>query len=327
MKRIQAMFATLLGGAALLAAGAASALTLPGPLVDVKWLKDHQTQVQVVDVRDNLNSLTEKPRYETVGGKPVLEQVGGHLPDALSVNFWGLRTKRDIAGKDIDFQMLRADEFQARMRGVQLEPGKPIVVTPTGDDATSLQEAAFFVWMLQVYGVPPEQIAILNGGVRAWIMAGGEIDTDAIAPMGQSQWTAQPARAGMVASREQVQAAAKAKKPLFDTRPIAQYLGLERVSAIPKRGRIAGSVPLPSEWLYEQAEDGSWRFLSPEKYRAIFSLPGMVKPRSGIVFCNTGQYAAGAWFVLDRLLGLKGVGLFPGGFYEWAMLDLPVDER
>ena len=58
-----------------------------------------------------------------------------------------------------------------------------------------------------------------------------------------------------------------------------------------------------------------------------FSLPGMVKPRSGIGFCNTGQYAAGAWFVLDRLLGLKGVGLFPGGFYEWAMLDLPVDER
>lgn len=208
MKHMRAMFAAWLGGAASLAAGAASALTLPGPLVDVSWLKDHLAQVQVVDVRDNLNGLTEKPKYETVDGKPVLEQMGGHLPDALSVNFWGLRTKRDIAGKAVAFQMLHADEFQARMRGVQLEPGKPIVVTPIGDDAISLQEAACFVWLLQVYGVPPEHIAILNGGVRAWIMAGGEIDTDAIAPIGQSQWTAKPARAGMVASRRQGEEAA-----------------------------------------------------------------------------------------------------------------------
>ncbi|MCI4440498.1 thiosulfate/3-mercaptopyruvate sulfurtransferase [Tibeticola sediminis] len=327
MNRTPRWLSALIGGAALLAASAVQALTLPGPLVDVPWLKAHQAEVQVVDLRDNLNSLTEKPKYETVAGKPVLEQVGGHIPDALSVNFWGLRTKRNIAGKEIDYQMLSAAEFQARMRGVQLEPGKPIVVTPTGDDATSLQEAAYFVWMLQVYGVPPEQIAILNGGVRAWIMAGGEIDTDAIAPMGQSNWTAQSARAGMVASREQLQAALKAKKPVFDTRPITQYLGLDAVPAIPKRGRIAGTEPIAAEWLYEQAADGSWRYLSAEKYRAIFSLPGIVRPRPGIVFCNTGQYAAGAWFVLERVLGMKGVAMFPGGFYEWVMLGLPVDER
>lgn len=305
----------------------AHAGVLPGPLVSAQWLNEHQVQVQVVDVRSDLNTLTAKPVYETVNGKPVLESVGGHIPDALSVNFWGLRTKQTVEGKTLDFQLVPSEEFQARMRGVQLEPDKPIVITPTGDDPTSLQEAAFYAWVLQVYGVPADQIAILNGGVRAWIAAGFPIDTDAIAPLGATQWTAKPARADMVADRAQVMAAQKARKPLIDARPLMQFAGMEQPPAGLDRGRIAGSRPLPSELLYKQAADGSWHFLSAAENKALFAIDGMPRLQPGILYCNTGQYAAGAWYMLERVQGIKGVRMFPGGVYEWVNLGLPLDQR
>jgi thiosulfate/3-mercaptopyruvate sulfurtransferase len=304
-----------------------AAVALPGPLVTVQWLNEHQADVQVVDVRDDLNTLSAKPTFTTTGGKRVLEQVGGHIPDALSVNFWGLRTKREVSGKTLDFQLVSGDEFQARMRGVQLEPGKPIVITPTGDDATSLQEAAFFAWVLQVYGVPAEQISILNGGVHAWIAADLPLDTDAIAPLGSTQWTAKTPRADMLADRTQVQAAQLSGKAIFDVRPLTQFAGLEQPPAGLVAGRLAGSRPLPAEIFYKQAADGSWRFLTPEENRSLFSVDGIPRPKKGILYCNTGQYAAGAWFALERVQGLSGVRMFPGGVYEWVKLGLPLDQR
>jgi thiosulfate/3-mercaptopyruvate sulfurtransferase len=306
---------------------ARAAIALPGPLVTAAWLNEHQAEVQIVDVRDDLNSLTAKPTYSTTGGKRVLEQVGGHIPDALSVNFWGLRTKQEVGGKTLDFQLVPGDELQARMRGVQLEPNKPIVITPTGDDATSLQEAAFFAWVLQVYGVPAEQISILNGGVHAWIAAGLPLDTDAIAPLGSTQWTAQARRSDMLADRAQVQTAQRKGQALFDVRPLAQFAGLEQPPAGLAPGRLEGSRPLPAELFYKQAADGSWRFLTPEENRSLFTVDGIPRPQKGILYCNTGQYAAGAWFALERVQGLSGMRIFPGGVYEWVKLGLPLDPR
>ncbi len=307
--------------------GAASAATvLPGPVVDVAWLKAHAKEVQIVDIRDDMRSLTNDPKWETHGGQKVLVETGGHIPDALSVNFWGLRAKHKIGGKTIDFLLPTAEEFQESMRAVQLQPNKPIVLTPTGDDPTSLQEAAFLAWELQLFGVPAEQIAILNGGVHAWIAAGNDVDTDAIAPMSSSKWTAKPPRADLLATTEQVQKLVQQPRPpLVDARPLAQFAGLDHTPVLPLSGRLPGAYPLPSEMLYKQAADGSWRFLSPEGYRALFALRGLPQPQpNAVIYCNTGQYAAGAWFVLDRILGVKGLREYPGGLNEWVQRGLPI---
>lgn len=77
---------------------------LPGTLVTPPWLQDHVKAVQIVDIRDSLNSL--------------------------SVNFGGLRQKHAIDGKTIDFMLPTAKEFGESMQAVQLEQGKPIVIVP-----------------------------------------------------------------------------------------------------------------------------------------------------------------------------------------------------
>jgi len=150
--------------------GAARAGTLPGPLVTPQWLHAHVDQVQVVDLRDDLNSLTERPRYLNVGGKKILVMSGGHIPGALSVNVAALREPRKINGRSVRFMLPEAKDFQAVMRASQLQAGKPIVLVPTGDHVISLQEAALLAFELQVFGEPADQIAILNGGMHAWIV-------------------------------------------------------------------------------------------------------------------------------------------------------------
>lgn len=308
-----------------LAAGAARAGGLPGPLVDVQWLHAHRAEVQVLDVRDDLNTLTADPGYATVAGKKVLTAVGGYIPDALSANFWALRSKRTIGGHDVDFLPPTAEEFQDIMRASVLEPGKPIVVTPTGDDATSLQEAAFLAWELQLFGQPADQVAILDGGTHAWMAAGYEVDNDAIAPMSSGHWSAKPADPALIADVADVQAAQSAHGILFDARPMAQALGTDRSPVIPDSGRIAGARPLPPALFYRRADDGSWRFLSAAQYRRALAFYGTpADPGKAIVYCNTGQYAAGAWFVYARILGDRGLREFPGGMNEWVRRGLPI---
>ncbi len=317
-------FLPIAGALQALLAMAAQASALPGPLVDTAWLHAHAGEVQIVDLRDDLNSLTDAPKYDTVGGAKVLSQVGGYIPGALSVNFWALRVKRSIGGKDVDFLLPSAAEFEEVMQASQLEPGKPVVVAPTGDDATSLQEAALLVWELELYGMPADQVAMLDGGTHAWIAAGLAVDDDAIAPMSSGHWKASPPRADLMADTAQVRAALHAHRHLLDARPLAQFAAVDHTPVVPVAGRLPGALPLPAELLYTRGVDGAWRFLSAAQYRTVFALDRVRLPAHPIVYCNTGQYAAGAWFVLDRILHRRGVREYQGGINEWVARGLPV---
>ena len=309
----------------LLLLGCANGATLPGPLVSVQWLHQHAAEVQIVDIRDDLNSLTADPQYKTVAGKKMVDQVGGYIPDALSVNFWALRETQAVDGQNIDFMLPSPGQFQEVMRASQLEPGKPVVLVPTGDDSTSLQEAAFLAWELQLFGQAASDIALLDGGTHAWLAAGFAVDNDAIAPMDSGHWSAQPARADMLADAVAVQAAQRQHALLLDTRPLAQYIGAERTPVVPRAGRLAGARPLPAELLYTRDDAGAWHFLPADQARHALALDGVGALAPSIVYCNTGQYAAGAWFELEHIMGLHGVREFPGGMHEWELRGLPIE--
>lgn len=323
-RRVQAsallLFATLLGGDAVMA----HAGTLPGPVVSAQWLHDHAAAVQIVDIRDDLNTLSDQPTYITRQGKKILQLSGGHIPHALSVNFWALREQRQIAGKTLNFQFPTAQEFQVVMRTSLLKNGKPIVLAPTGDDAISLQEAAFLDLELETFGVPADQVAILNGGTHAWQAAGYPVVVDAIVPMTSSHWKAKALRHDLLATTAQVQAAQKSHEPLLDARPLSEFIGVARSPVVPQLGHIGGARALPSEALYFRAGDGSWRYMNAAHYRAAIQALHLDHVAPAIVYCNTGQYAAGAWFILDRIMGLKGVREYAGSMYTWEEKGLPV---
>ena len=297
---------------------------LPGPVVSVKWLHEHVHAVQIVDIRDDPNTQGNDPKYARSNGHKYLVKVGGHIPDALSVNFWALRAKHKVNGKTFDFQFPTAKEFEEIMRASQLENGKPIVLVPTGDNAVSLQEASMLALELVVYGVPAKQIAILNGGTHAWIAAGYDTYVDLILPMESSKWTAKPSHMNLIVNTKQVAAAQKKGAVLLDARPIAQFVGVSRSPAVPQPGRIKDAVSLPPDALYYKANDGSWHFMQAKSYAAAIKALRLKAGAPSITYCNTGQYAAGAWFILDRIMGEKNVREYPGSMYTWEHLHRPI---
>ncbi len=303
----------------------AQAGPLPGPLVDVAWLHDHTKDVQIVDIRDDINSLTNDPSFKTESGKKVLIKVGGYIPDAVSVNFWAIRSKRDVDGHTIDFLLPSQQDFQAVMQASVLNNGKPVVLVPMGDDASSLQEAAYLAYELQVFGMPAADVSILNGGTHAWIAAGYPVDTDAIAPMDSGNWMAKPENKQLVATTGDVLRASQQGRPaLLDARPLAQYVGVEQSVVATQAGRIAKAHALPPSALYRTAADGSARFLTAAQYQALLPLLGVPAHGAKIVYCNTGQFAASAWFILDRILGRPDVRVYPGSINEWSHLGKPM---
>ena len=146
----------------------AQAVALPGPRVVPQGLDDYAKAAQIVEMRDNLNPLADDPKFSKAGDKKVLDRVGGDIAVALSANLWAWRQKRDINGKRVDFLLPTAEDFQGVTQASLLEPGKPVVLAPTGDDALSLQEAAPPAWESQLPGQPADKAAfVLDGASRS----------------------------------------------------------------------------------------------------------------------------------------------------------------
>ena len=115
---------------------------------------------------------------------------------------------------------------------------------------------------------------------------------------------------------------------MLDARPLDQFMGITHSPVITLPGRIKGATALPAEVMYSRAEDGSWRFLTPERYRDVLAALGINMgrntPTDVIVYCNTGQYAAGAWFILNRIIGDPDIRTYEGSLYNWEHRGLPV---
>lgn len=69
MKRVHQI---ILGMTTLLSSVAAWALNVPGPVVDVAWLSQHQSQVQIVEIRSDVSSFKREPEI-AVDKKQVRE--------------------------------------------------------------------------------------------------------------------------------------------------------------------------------------------------------------------------------------------------------------
>ena len=327
MGRIQQLKRWLwpLGWLALcLAAGHTSAAELPSPLVSAQWLHEHLADVQIVDVRDDTGSLSTPPAWTTVQGQQVLLRVGGFINGARSLDFWSLRGSRNFAGHPLGFVFPDAARFTHLMQQADVHAGRPIVITPTGDEESSLQEAAYLALELRVYGVPRDQVAILNGGLHAWITAGYPVKVDTIMPMCSSHFSARPTHPDWVVNTATVVAAQKSGTQLLDARPLSEFVGVEKSPIIARLGRISGATALPSEALYFRAANGAWYFMNAQNDTRALRALHIAPAADAILYCNTGQYAAGAWFVLHEVLGMRGVREYTGSLYSWLAHGLPV---
>ncbi len=293
---------------------------LPGPLVTVDWLRKHRDQVNVLAVREDLARFTTAPEYSGEGRERVLSQPGGHLPGALLLDYARVRRQRRVNARELSWMLPRATAMQSLLRETGVLDSRPTVIVVDAMAGSDFDMAARVYWSMKVYG--DDDVAILSGGLAAWIDAGGEVSL-APARSGAGTWSAGRKRTDLLARSADVARAAATGVQIIDARPLPFYLGLEQHPAARAAGRIAGSKSFPPETRVRRQGSGL-QHLSSEQYATVLDALGIDPARPAIVYCNTGQLASGAWFVLSELMGNPDVRLYDGSILLWTRQGRPV---
>ena len=318
MKLVKTLLAAAIGAGA---AHAAFATTVPGPLVTPQWLKAHQSEVTIVDIRGggSMKQFTAQPR---LGKDHAVLATGGHVPGAILVNFNDIRQDRTEGGVKLKALMPTAGFFTKAMDAAGLDGGKPIVIVPTGSAVFSLDRATRLYFQLRYFGEPRDQVAILNGGTNAWIAAGYPVSTGA-APKATGDWKATGEDKAILASMAEVKEGLKSGNEQFiDARPTAQFLGIMRKPIDKTAGHLPGAKSFPIDAIVSN-DHGVTTFMSAADYRKIFHDFNISATAPTTTYCNTGHLASGAWFVVHEILGNKDSRLYANSMNEWTNLGNP----
>ena len=179
------------------------------------------------------------------------------------------------------------------------------------DDAGGTAAARLW-WMLDDLG--HERVAVLDGGLRAWREAGGQLSTE------EPGW---PAAHLQLADRWRKVIDRQALKPrlgsvvLLDARAAERYRGeVEPVDPVAGHIPTARSAPAAGNL----GPDG--RFLSAEDLAERFTAAGCT---AGPVVSSCGSGTTAAHNALAmRVAGLADPILYPGSYSDWSRSDEPI---
>jgi thiosulfate/3-mercaptopyruvate sulfurtransferase len=161
-------------------------------------------------------------------------------------------------------------------------------------------------------------MAILNGGMAAWLAAGNAASTDA-PKAGNGNWVARGEDKSILATYGDVKSALKHKNvQLADARPQNQYMGV-----FTKKGELSGHLNGAKDVspdLLTKADGASADFLPAASYKSIMQAKGLNSGANTIAYCNTGHLASGLWFVSHEIVGNKKTKLYDGSLVEYSLL-------
>ena len=311
----------MLATAGLLLVQTASALQLPGPLVDTDWLDKHRQEVTILSVRDDLESFTRKPVFvrDKKTGDLYLRRIGGHIPGARLIDYGKLRISRVINGKKIDKLVVSKDAFEKLLQQAGVNQDDTIVIVTRGEGNGDMTMATRMYWQLKYYG--HDNLAILDGGLAGWLFEGRDVSIDAGQPA-RGNWAVKAVRDELLATSEDVaKATGDNKTQLIDTRSLGLYLGTWHKSYVKEAGHIAGAKVFPNELLTDPGAPA--RFTSKDKLQTLANELGIDTSKNIITYCNSGHLASGSWFVVHELLGNKNVKLYDGSMHQWTTEGRP----
>lgn len=263
-------------------------------LVSPSWLLEHSSDenLRVVDTRFTL-------------GKPeagAAAYQAGHIPGAVFADL-----ERDLSAP------VRPDRVGGRHPMPAVADLERVLsalgisndhhVVAYDDPSTGAGfYAAHFWWLLRYLG--HDRVSVLDGGLPAWVGAGGALDT--VAPQYSAKFTAAP-RAEMVVDAAHV-AARPSGAVLIDSRAPERYRGdVEPLDW--KAGHIPGA--LNRNWA-DGVREGN--YLGAEAQRARFA--DVAGADEIVVYCGSGVSACGNLLALE-LAGITGVKLYAGSWSDW----------
>lgn len=248
----------------------------------------------IIDARFDLADVQAGRRAWREGHVPG--SVYLHLDDDLS----GLKT-----GTNGRHPLPERSAFAELLGRIGVTPATQVVAL----DAQGGVYAARVWWMLRWIG--HADAAVLDGGVAAWVRAGGALVADETAPTVVAPYPQRSALAAQV-----------------DTADLARRLGRMRVldARAPERFRgevepldaVAGHIPGALNRFHRNNLDADGRFKPAPQLRAEFEALLGGEDASAIAHqCGSGVTACHNLLAMEHA-GLVGSALYPGSWSEWS---------
>ncbi len=303
---------------------AAHAGILPGPVVDTAWLAANLDKVQVVEVRGSAKSFTAKPEIETNAktGKKVIEEIGGHIPGSRLIEWKNVRVDRKIGDLTVKYMIPERAEFEKIAQTAGVDADKPIVIVPVGLTASDVNDAMRMYWQFKVYG--ENDVAMLDGGMAAWLLDGQKYAMDAPSPK-TGTWKSKSDQTAryFADSNEVADIIAKKNVTLVDARELPQFYGLMKRDYVYAYGHLEGAKPLSPDTTYK-VEGGAVKLLPVNTYKAVLAAQGIDPAAPAVVYCNSGAQSGLPWFIMSELLGNGNVKQYDGSLHQWTLEKRPL---
>jgi thiosulfate/3-mercaptopyruvate sulfurtransferase len=239
----------------------------------------------LVDVRWSLDG-PDRAGYET-----------GHLPGAVFCDL-----DADLAAPPGDggrHPLPSATQLTAVMQRLGITDDREVVVY----DGGNALPAARAWWCLRWAG--HDRVRVLDGGLLAWVAAGGELESGNVSPARAPHARAHIGAMPTVSAND---VAAGAVGMLVDVRTAQRYRG-DNEPIDPVAGHIPGAVSCPISTV--MSDDG--RYLPPAQLRTVVA-PLLDAPVV-TAYCGSGVTAAQMVLALHEA-GIEAA-LYPGSWSEW----------
>lgn len=280
--------------ASLLATATAGA----APLIEADWLAKHLADpaVVVVDLRK------------------AEDYTAGHIPGSVNATYGEFGWRETI--DDVVGMLPPPAKINNLIGELGITPQSHVVVVPYGNTSSDVGAAARVYWTFKVLG--HDQVSLLNGGYRGWTVdTARPHDTQATAPQAAGSYPGVVNQELVVDTTTLASLIDKGAVQPIDARIDEQWVGDKKHP----KARIPGAIPtakrLPQADLIDP---DTGKFIAPTEIIELAKANGW-DPKSSkplVSYCNTGHWAATAWFALSEVAQLPEVTLYDGSMVAWT---------
>ena len=293
----------------------AQAATLPGSLVDTKWLAENLDNVVILDIRKDRRSFEKRAR----GARPVNPcgpgarrgpqslVVAGHIPGAVLVLWEKVTGKRKVEGVEIEVLLPEKEKFEKLMQESGVNNDSAIVITSKGEEPVHAAMAARLYWTLKYFG--HDNVALLNGGTAQWMLDKRRVK------FGKSKardgtFNVSRERPEIVATMADVMKLSKGEggdEQLLDVRGKDVYLGLtrKRIFLPPEgMGHIPNAKNFPTSFMANTMGPAATIY-SKDKMEQVAKLVGIDTSKPTTAYSDSGVMSSLGWYALHEVVGNK----------------------